>query len=116
MSLQYLNKRFDERMLLVVGGLTPMCIGRLFFLPFPGTDSPQYNDNLTFICEGDFNGESESIDDDSAKSLTSYLRNVDCAIVEEEAPLCQHCWCYDQPGLYLWQMVLGMLLVYAGQR
>ena len=42
------------------------------------------------------------------------MRNVDCLIVEEAAPLCQHCWCDDQPGLELWQLILGQLLIFSG--
>ena len=113
--LQVLAKHFDERKLLITVALVPMCIGRLFFLPFPGTEEPDYNDNLTLVCESEeksFNSHNEEV---ISRSLT-YLRNVDCLVVEEEAPLCQHCWCPDQPGLYFWQLAIGTVLVASGVR
>ena len=39
----------DERLIMIVGGIIPMIVGRLVFFPFPGVDHPQtpWGENLT---------------------------------------------------------------------
>ncbi len=107
-SLGFFSRRFDDRVLLIVIGLTPLMVGRLLFMPFPGHDSPETSSNLTDICE-DGGQHRETY----PKADSWSWRNVDCDTDEDGAPLCGHCWCLDQPGLAVWQLVVGTVLLFA---
>ena len=40
---------FDERLIMIIGGIIPMIVGRLVFFPIPGVDPPKtpWGENLT---------------------------------------------------------------------
>ena len=105
LSMKYLSRWFDERLLYIFLALIPVTVGRLFFLPIPGHESPPTIANLTQICYG-----YESTDGIVEESRS--FRNVECSSTSDEAPLCSHCWCLDQPALNVWQLVVGTVLIF----
>ena len=100
LSLKFLSSRFDERLLLIFTAYVPTLAARLLFIPWPNNEHPQTTQNLTEICDGGLEIESEA----------KMLRNVECKSDENGAPLCSHCWCLDQAALEPWQMVVGTII------
>lgn len=90
-SIGPLSKRFDERLLLIFTGITPMLISRLLMFPM-GSEKPPYIGNYT-EC-------GYEVPDDPALPYA----------VGGGDPGCAYCWCLEMMALTIPQFMVGFAI------
>ena len=104
--------RFEDRDVLIYGGVVGTMLFRLLLFPLPGGDHPPTKDDTS------------RADPSAAMSLVNFLRaisfaqdvsprNVDCASSSGGESYCAHEWCDSQPAINLGQYITSSCLVAA---
>ena len=95
--------RFDERLLIIFGGVVSMLISTIFFMPIPGNDNTHICNETEYLLSrspflSSYGGLGERI-------KCSESQAIGCCALE---------WCKEQPAMNIGQFIIGFCIFAAG--